>query len=199
MNAPWKMLHKPKMIDVISPEGEVRCRVAAYGTGNPLVVDDVKTADIRVGDEIRLPLPNGRDEAFTVIDPKYYDSNSIFPPHYQIQIKRKDIYEHNKGGFYNIKLHGDGSRINIGSTDNSVNISNKADTFSEIKKEIQKFEIDSDVKEKLLESIDGMRDAKTQEQFGSYYHRFIASAANHMTIITPFLPSLTNFLSNMAN
>ncbi|MFS8368402.1 hypothetical protein ACJRO0_13055 [Acetobacter oryzifermentans] len=198
MTAPWKTLHNPIKADIISPEGTVRCSVLVYGGNNLFIVDDVKNADIRIGDEIRTPLPNGREEAFTVLDPKYYDTKSIFPAHYQIKVERKNNFPKHQGGFYNISVNGNGSRVNISSTDNSVNNAENVQKFEELMQKIIAAEIENEVKANLLQSAAQMQSAKKQEDFSSAYQKFVASAANHMTIITPFLPFLTNILAKLS-
>lgn len=196
MTPPWKSLHKPKQIDVLSPEGKVRCSVMAYGGNDLFIVDDVKNADIRTGDEIRTLLPNGREEAFTVVDPRFYDSNSGFGTHYQIKVKRKNTFPRHEGGFYSISVNGDGSRVNISSVDNSQNNITNNDRFEKLMHVLIKSEIEDSQKSELLSYAAAMQTAKEQKDFSGAYQKFVAAAANHMTVITPFLPFLTNLLTN---
>jgi hypothetical protein len=79
---PWKSTSTPEKIDVVSPEGAVRCSVTGYYGGNIFIIDDMK-ADVRPGDEIRRSLPNGNEEVFTVEDPKFFRAGP-FGDHYQV-------------------------------------------------------------------------------------------------------------------
>jgi hypothetical protein len=56
--------------DVVAPDGTVRCSIKALFTGKMITVDD-PSATILPGDELRHRLPNGTEEAFEVVDPKF--------------------------------------------------------------------------------------------------------------------------------
>ena len=97
---PWKSI-KPDLIDIVSPEGEVRSRVNGYYGGSTFFIDDMNV-DVRPGDEIRRRLPNGREEAFFVEDPKFYDSH--FGKHYQVKISRRGTFDPKTGGLSRYRL-----------------------------------------------------------------------------------------------
>ncbi len=103
--------------EVISPEGEVRGSGKGIFTGETVVVFD-ETLLVFAGDEIRHRLPNGTDEVFDVIDPKFFGKMESIPGNFQIDVRRKGSFPHGKGGHMNIALTGDNARVNIGSTDN---------------------------------------------------------------------------------
>jgi hypothetical protein len=115
---PWSMI-SPDDIDVVAPDGTVRSRVKGYYSGKQFIIDDM-SVDVREGDEIRRLLPNGREEAFFVTDPKFY-KNGHFGSHYQVTIERQGIFDKYTGGNYTINVSGHNSRVNVGSTDNSSN------------------------------------------------------------------------------
>jgi len=109
----------PDDIDIVAPDGSVRSHVKGYYSGKQVVIDDMGV-DVREGDELRRLLPNGREEAVVVTDPKFY-KDGPFGSHYQIEVARRGVFDRHKGGNYTIHVSGPNSRVNVGSTDNSSN------------------------------------------------------------------------------
>jgi hypothetical protein len=194
MSDPWKQVNTPDQVDIVAPDGVVRCRIPAYYSGNLFVVDDM-TADIRPGDEIRRLLPNGNEEAFQVLDPKFFKA-SFFSAHYQIKISRPAVHSKHTGGNYNVHLSGANSRVNFGSVDQSTNISHSDDVFAQIKATLDSQISDVNDRETLKTILIEMKAAQNKEALGTSYQKFIASAANHMAIIAPFLPALGTLFQN---
>jgi hypothetical protein len=129
----WRELLKPSDIDIVAPDGTVRSQVKGYyaGTGKEFIIDDMKV-DVRPGDEIRRQLPNGKEEAFVVEDPKYIDSEH-FGAHYRVSISRPHIFERHTGGNYHISVSGPNSRVNIKSQDSSTNLSVQGNVYNGIR------------------------------------------------------------------
>ena len=192
---PWRNLHKPKKIQVISPEGDIRCSVDAYGSGNLLIVDDVKNADIEPGDEIRYQLPNGKDDVYEAVDPQFFNTRSSFPPHYQIKLRRKGAFPHGKEGYYNIKVEGNGSRVNINSQDSSKNIIGDGSKFEEISRAISSSDIEQHVKDNVISALKDLEKAQGQTDRSNHFQKFIALSSSVMSVVTPFLPYLADFVS----
>lgn len=90
---------------------------------------------------------------------------------------------------------------NIGHGNSSGNIRakqslNEGDVFKSLSEAVSAAIDDKAEREKLLRQIDEMKQAQTdQPAFAEKYGRFIASAANHMGIVAPFLPALAGFLA----
>ena len=192
MSQPWKHLHQPDEIDIVAPDGTVRCRVIGYYGGSQFVIDDMKV-DVRPGDEIRRMLPNGNEEAFTVLDPKFFKGH--FGPHYQVRVGRNGTFPRHTGGNYNVHVSGSNSRVNIGSTDQSTNTVVNGNLFNTLRKALGEGIDDETEREKLTELVSQVEAAHDQKSFVASYQALIASAANHMTIITPFLPALAEILT----
>jgi hypothetical protein len=67
--------------DVIAPDGTIRCSIKGVFTGKMVAVDDA-SATILAGDELRRRLPNGTEEAFEVVDPKFFEGlHGAIPAH----------------------------------------------------------------------------------------------------------------------
>lgn len=87
-------------------------------------------------------------------------------------------------------------KVNYQSTDNSVNIENSeiGNVFSEINNAISKSDIGEEEKQKLSTHVAELQKSHIEGNFKSKYKEFIQVVANHMGIIGPFLPSLSNLL-----
>lgn len=93
-------------------------------------------------------------------------------------------------------LHGDNSRINLNSTDNSTNIVSKSNDrlFVELHEKASSIE-DETAREDIRARIGELELACKSGGFLQAYQGFITSAANHMTLFAPLLPLLTQMLS----
>ena len=82
------------------------------------------------------------------------------------------------------------------SIDNSVNKQPDEETlaiFSDIRNTLQKGIIGDKV---IIEALDELIASVGSEKYSSKYDEFIQSVANHMSIIAPFIPFLSNLLRN---
>ena len=92
----------------------------------------------------------------------------------------------------NISYHlQDNARLNIHSTDQSVNsiTVNQEQLFSAIRDVVTK-EISGTDQEKILSTLDDLERAQGQKTFGEKLASFIAVSADFMTLLTPFMPAL---------
>jgi len=181
-------------VDIVAPDGTVRCRVKAQFAGTIFIIKD-KSADVQVGDEIRRMLPNGKEDVFLVKDPTFY-SGGPFGAHYQVKISRRGSFEAKTGGHY-IHVSGDHSRVNVQSTDNSVNISG-SNVFGQARAAIASQIADPAVRVNLTKHLDDVEASNSKDTFISAYQRLISSAADHITVLTPFLPAITQLLHKLA-
>lgn len=77
---------------------------------------------IEVGDSFRRQLPSGLVEDFIVTDPGYHSGIAgAIPPHYQVKVRRSDAPATPPQSI-TANFHGANSRMNVNSTDNSVNV-----------------------------------------------------------------------------
>lgn len=94
-------------------------------------------------------------------------------------------------------LSGDNARVNIGSTDVSINIANSEKIFCELKKTIENGVEDNELKEQLLaKTADLEKSVGNKLGYTTRYSEWIALAANHMTLLGPWIPALTHFLTH---
>lgn len=192
MPRPWRSLAKPEDVDVVAPDGSVRCRVTAYYAGTMFTVEDM-TADIQPGDEIRRLLPNKKEDVFNVDDPQFFNAGG-FGPHYQIKVSRKGTFLRHTSGNYTITVSGTNSRVNINSSDNSTNTSLTGDIFNDLRRAVECGVPDASTRKAIIKNIDEAEKMNGRDGFLQAYQAIISSAANHMTIVSPFLPALTKLL-----
>lgn len=193
---PWTSLIQPDQIKIVSPEGEIRSSVLGYYDGKGFIVDDMKV-DVRVGDEIRRSLPNGQEEVFLVDDPQYFGSGG-FGPHYQVRVSRRGAFAPHSGGNYSISVSGMNSRVNFNTTDQSINIGHDNSVFSEIRSALEA----SGMPPATLMEVDirlaEMKAAKDKISFAKAYQNFVGVIADHISVVAPFLPALTEVLTNLS-
>ena len=95
-------------------------------------------------------------------------------------------------------LSGPNVRINIGSQDSSTNVVNVTpdNLFLEIRAAISTQIQDAEARQRLLERVTALEQSRNTNGFASRYADFMAAAANHVTVLAPFLPALTQLLGN---
>jgi hypothetical protein len=180
--------------EIVGADGSRRGPVEGIYTADMIAVLDAR-AQIYAGDELRRKLPNGSEEAFEVVDPVFYEKFSGLPAHYQVQIRRKGAFKPGTGGNYNIHISGSNARVNINSTDNSKNIAQDHRVFGELRAAFQSRLPDGTEKTLILSKVQAAETAIDDEvAYRRAYQDLITSAANHMTILAPFLPILSGLL-----
>jgi hypothetical protein len=118
-------------VTLVKADGKVaRERIPALVTGEMIFTAD-ETLPVEVGDFLLRNLPNGLVEKYEVTNPKYYDVGHGQDAHFQIDVTRAEAPQSKASVVQGItnNFNGPNSRVNINSTDNSVNIS--ADLSSE--------------------------------------------------------------------
>jgi hypothetical protein len=98
-------------------------------------------------------------------------------------------------------LSGPSSRVNIGSTDQSLNSISISETqlFSKLREAVEAQIPDPSTKARILEEIgkgEGMQ--KKSPMFNNWFTRFLALTADCITVVQPFIPALAQLLSRQA-
>lgn len=186
---------KKSTISIVAPDGQVRSTPKALLTGDVAIIDDASIV-IDVGDEVRRLLPNGHEEVFAVVEPTFYDVGiGGIGPHYQVKLRRKGQFPQHTGGNYSITVSGPNARVNIGSQDNSINTVNESTLFEQIAATIREGVGDTQERDRLLTLIEAMQREKKKPGYLSLYQQLVGTAADHLALLTPFLPALTNLIS----
>jgi len=147
-------------------------------------------------DIIERTLPTGSKEQFVVIDRGFYKGMHGIPDHYQVKVEKVSRYHKPASGSitHTYNIHNESGKININSTDNSVNFAlseNDEQLFETLKQLAASFEN----RDEIVSRIEEMRTTAGKPTFAQKYNAFIQSIANHMTIFAPFIPTLTSFLA----
>ena len=146
-------------------------------------------------DEIRRVIPNGSEEAFIVIDPKFFSKMSGIPGHFQIKVRKMGTFPRHQGRYYSISVSGENIRVNLHSTESSTNTVNNSGVFSDLINAIEGRVQDASQKAVLVDGVNEMEKAKGTGGFAAAYSKFIGEAANHIAVITPFLPALSTYFT----
>jgi hypothetical protein len=98
---------------------------------------------------------------------------------------------------YNVK--GDNARFNTNSTDNSVNVvtTTSEDFFADLRGQIESEVPEGDERKKIVESLTELQASHGKPSFAQRYTDFMAAAANHIKVIAPFIPALTEMLHHV--
>lgn len=93
-------------------------------------------------------------------------------------------------------LQGTHSRVNIRSSDQSLNISNvtSEQLFVSLREHIEENVHDEGDRKELLDRLAALEKTNDKTTLLKRYQEFIGAAANHMTLIAPFIPALTQLL-----
>ncbi len=89
-------------------------------------------------------------------------------------------------------------RVNVNSTDNSVNVItvSQQEIFTKLRQEITTRVPAGEEQNNILSRVSALEAAQNSPSFAQRYADFIAAAANHMTLVAPFLPALTEMMRN---
>jgi len=93
-------------------------------------------------------------------------------------------------------LAGTNNRINIGSEDSSTNVVNVTphELFRELREAFQEQVGDAQERERILARLDALEHEHNAPSAFQRYVDFMAAAANHATIIGPYLPALAQLI-----
>lgn len=93
-------------------------------------------------------------------------------------------------------VSGHNVRFNTNSTDYSVNIVSvsQEEVFATLKEEVVEKIQEGEERKDILQKLNALQKAQGTKSFGEHYTEFISAAANHMTVIGPFIPALTELL-----
>ena len=123
---------------------------------------------------------------------------SGIPPHYQVKYEREGASQ--AGHQDTVSVHvsgGDNTRVNVGSVDQSVNVSSTQQTgatFDKVRELLKGGVADPTELQRLLEKVEEMQQAHAHGSFKKAYAEFMALAANHMVVLAPVLPALAELL-----
>lgn len=99
-----------------------------------------------------------------------------------------------QGTFNTGDLSGTNSRISQNSTDDSTNISADLSVFGAVEAAIKDGIQNVETRDLLLDDLERLKSSPEGSSRVKAYRQFISDAANHITVLGPFIPGLTAFL-----
>ena len=178
-------------ITLIKQDGRRLSDIDALAHPDIIQIRDAKVP-VDAGDIIEYILPSGVMGRKRVVDPGYHGLRRGFPA-YQARVQSfRDDYPP-RGGTTIYNIIGNNSRLNVDTTDNSVNIVSMESekVFDELEATIRdQIEASQD----LVAIVGELKQSAGTPRYTKEYQRFIAAAANHISIIGPFIPALTQLL-----
>jgi hypothetical protein len=183
------------VITILKPSGKVLDDIKANVQPTIIFIHDEKLP-LEENDKIFRKLPSGLVETYIVIDRGYFSGIGGIKGHYQAKVRKEgSINEEKYKSIINVyHASGPNSRINISSTDNSQNHYSDPDfLFNELKLVLDGI-IDGEIKEKSLQLLEELNRSKRTTSYLQNYQDFISLMANHITVIAPFIPALTQLI-----
>jgi hypothetical protein len=201
-------IRTPHRITLVKPDGTIHEEIPADVHSDLIIVLDV-SVPVEDGDRIRHVLPNGLIDSYVVMDRGFMAARGSFKDHYQIKVRKENrppdsnqLANSNRppdsdrplSVVYN--LHGANSRINIQSSDSSFNVVNASTdkVFDELRSALQSLANTAE-RDRLLNALEVLEANQGKPTFTEAYQQFISGAASHMTLISPFIPALTQMLA----
>lgn len=175
-------------------DGTVVPNIRASVQNRKIIIFD---AMLRIETEDRFVrnLPSGQVEEFIVEDASYTEAFHSIPAHWTVSCRRSgQPLPTPRSVTYNVS--GPNSRINVQSHDHSTNIvhSDSSQVFADMRQTVLSQVALESERTVLLERIEELEKTSGTPGFTTRYQEFIAAAANHMTLLAPFLPALTSML-----
>ena len=159
-----------------------------------IFIDDV-TVPLSIGDRIERKLPSGQSEILVVTNVQLWTGNFGIADYYQIDYRREGVQEGQPATVVHVS-DSPQTRVNLYSTDQSKNIINgqTEQVYSRIRELLTGALLDSHELEVLLERVDDMERNQGTDDFTRAYKDFLATAADHISILAPVLPALASLL-----
>jgi hypothetical protein len=156
-----------------------------------IIIDDT-TLPIEPDEHILRKLPNNLNEDYVVTATTCYTG---YLPHWQIKYRRTNAPATTVQTIVN-NISGYNARVNVHSTDNSNNqvVEDSQNVLSKLADVLRRKLVQSDARDNLITLAEEMRHAASVGTFTEKYRKLIAGAADHMTIVEPFLPALSQLL-----
>jgi hypothetical protein len=125
----------------------------------------------------------------------------LYPNQIRTQMDRRRLMPKKTEGTTTIIYHvsGHNNRWITNSQDHSVNVVTQSgdQIFASLRREIECKVPGGEEQRDILDRLEALEGAQNSPSFPHRYAEFIAAAANHMAIIGPFIPALTELFQRM--
>lgn len=182
-------------VTLIKRDGRRFEDIRALVSPRAIHMDDA-SLPVEEGDTFERPLPNGLVEVYVVTDRGFTRGlPGAIGDHYQTKV-RKESAGRAPSVPSVVNIRGDNARVNINSLDRSTNVVNAASEalFHDLIRAIEGGVADDRQRAELIERVRSLEAAQGTTAVLEKYQALIASAAAHMTVLSPFIPALTQLL-----
>lgn len=185
------------VVALVKQDGARTENVKAVVQSNEITIYDA-SLNVEEGDRIERRLPSGRVESYLVLDTGFSPGLSPVPAFFHMKVRKESAIRDDRGSssvVYN--LTGPNARVNVNSTDSSTNITNVNSTelFVKMRDAVAGIQ-DSEQRQLLVERIEVMERSQGSKDFAKRYSEFISLAADHMSVLAPFMPALGQLLGS---
>lgn len=185
-------------VSLLKQNGQRIDGIEAHVQSKVIFIEDV-SVPIEEADKIIRVLPNGLFETYVVLDRGYFDAVSPrMGAHYQVKVKKETTLRMETKSVTNSynNCFNNNEKVNFESQDHSINfkIESNQSQFAELKETIKSQIINETEQQELLTVVTELEDNVGSSNYGESYKKFISVAADHMTVVAPFLPLLTQFI-----
>ena len=184
----------PDVVMLRKQNGQEYQNIRADVQPDVIFIDDGKIP-LEEGDHIVRELSNGLDETYLVLDRGFWSGGGRLGDHYQAKVRKVTaITADTPPVVYNVS--GPNARVNIHSYDASTNVVDVSPErlFEQIREAVAKGVQAPDRKAEILSAVGEVEAAGDSKARLKAYQRLIAIAADHMTLLGPFIPGLTQLL-----
>ena len=184
-------------VTLIKKDGQRFEGIRASVQPDKIFTDDT-SIPLEEGDTFERTLPSGVVERYTVLDSGYHEGIGGIPSHYQSEVRKETKIKPPREStqiVYN--LIGPNARVNIQSVDASTNLVEigSEDLFNMLRQTIESAVKDKSLCADLTEKVDELEQTQGTRKFTEKYREFITLAADHITVLAPFIPALSQILS----
>lgn len=163
-----------------------------------LIITTDTSLPVEEGDTIERLLPNGMSAGWIVEEANLYRALGSIADHYQLKIRKASQLRAAPSGVTNIyNVQGPNARVNVQSTDQSRNVANvtEPELFERLRTSLRGSpEAEQEIGQ-LVEAVNLLEASVGTTSFALTFQQFMALSANVVTVITPFLPALSQFLA----
>lgn len=182
-------------VSLIRKNGDRVEDIPALVQGNKIMIDDI---DLKMeeGDKLTRMLPNGIEEAFLILNLKYYLASMKFV---EIDVRKETQIDARKPSSQEFHLHGNNSQMNINSPNSNLNsiIITQDKLFETLRSIVNEQITDINAKSELFNQVEKLEKAEDKKSFSERYNEFIASAANHANLWVALSPLIPTFMDLM--
>lgn len=189
-------------VAIVKPDGQKLDNVPASVSSKGITTFDQRLISgelaVEEGDVVLRELPNGLTERYLIMETGYMPEFQGIDAHYSMKVRKETAISKEKASFVGnvFNLTGSNVRVNLNSTDNSVNLmkSQNEAVFTDLRQAILGG-VEGELQAKLLAGVTELEKAHQTPNFNVRFQEFMTVAANAITVVGPFLPALSKMLS----